>query len=549
MEVAAARARARWIPAVRSSPLGWTAAAIVLVAVLTMPIAVVALGALKPAGEAWGHVVRTLLPGYVWHTIILAVGAGGLATVIGVSCAWLVAMCEFPLRRFFRWALVLPLAIPAYTAAYTYVGMFDVTGPVQRIVRAVMPGGQDAFIYWNVMRIEVLAALFGLVLYPYIFLLTRTFFEHRTGPALEASRLLGRGPWSVFLRIALPLARPAVAGGLFLVLMEILNDYGAVAYYGVTTFTTGIFRSWFSLGDLDSAIRLAAVLMLGVFVAMAIERWQRAGARYDDDGPARPVARYRLRGVKAAAAAACCTVPLLFGFILPVGQLAIWTMRALPDASWIALYTLARNSFGLAAGAAALCVLVAIVLVYAGRLDYSRLASSITKLALLGYSVPGAVIAVGVLVTAITVDRALTGGARLILTGGLGLLVFAYVVRFMAVAYLSVESGFARVGPEFGGAARTLGAGPFRTLLSVELPMLRRTLLAAGTLVFVDVMKELPLTLILRPFNFDTLATRAFQLASDEQLVQSAPAALLIIATATVGVALLQSGIYSAESR
>lgn len=547
MEIAATRPR--WLSAVRSAPLGWTAAALLLAALLASPIAVVALGALGPAGDAWGHVVRTLIPGYVVNTIVLAAGAGAVAIVVGVGCGWLVAMCDFPLRRFFRWALVLPLAVPAYTAAYTYVGMLDVTGPVQRLVRRFLAGGEEVFLHWNVMRIEVLAAIFGLVFYPYIYLLTRTFFEHRTGSMLEASRLLGRGAWSIFLRVALPLARPAVVAGLFLVLMEILNDYGSVAYYGVTTFTTGIFRAWFSLGDLDTAMRLAAVLMAGVFVAMALERWQRGGARYDENGPARPVARYRLRGLRAAGAVGFCALPFLFGFGVPVAQLAIWSVRAIPDTSGAELLSLAGHSFGLAATAAALCVLVAVVLVYAGRLDRSRLSASAAKVALLGYSVPGAVIAVGVLVSAIAVDRAITGGTRLLLMGGLGVVVFAYVVRFMAVAYLSVESGFARIGPDFGGASRTLGAGPLRTLARVELPMLRRTLLAAGTLVFVDVMKELPLTLILRPFNFDTLATRAFQLASDERLVHSAPWALLIIAAASLGVALLQSGFYAEDVR
>jgi iron(III) transport system permease protein len=529
----------RWLPAVRSLPWGWTAAALLLVAALTVPLGVVALGAFRPAGEAWGHVATTLLPGYLLHTVILAAGAGTLAVVLGVGTAWLVTMCHFPLRGLFHWALVLPLAVPAYMAAYTYAGMLDVTGPVQRAVRWAMGGAPDAFLYWNVMRIEVLILIFGFVLYPYVFLLTRSLFEGRSGRALEAARTMGRGPWAIFFQVALPLARPAVVAGLALVLMEVLNDYGAVAYYGVTTFTTGIFRSWFGMGDLDTAIRLSAILMLVVLAVLGLERWQRGRARYEETGGARPVTRYRLRGWWAGAAVAFCALPLLLGFLLPVAQLGLWGLRTAPEVVGWDFLRLARNSFALASGAALLCVGVAVVLAYAGRLDRTPLTASAAKLAMLGYSVPGAVVAVGVLVTALALDRTLTGGAALVLTGGLGVLMFAYVVRFMAVGYLSVEAGFTRIGSNLGAASRTLGSSPLRTLARIELPLLRRALLAAGVLVFVDVLKELPLTLILRPFNFDTLATRAFELASIEQVAQSAPAALLVIGTAAVVVAAL----------
>jgi iron(III) transport system permease protein len=529
----------RWLPAVRSLPWGWTVAAVSLVAVLTVPLAVVAVGAFRPAGEAWSHVASTLLPEYLLHTAILAVVAGSLAFVIGVGGAWLVTMCEFPFRRFFHWSLVLPLAVPAYMAAYTYAGMLDVTGPVQRIVRWLSGAGTDTFLYWNVMRIEVVALIFGLVFYPYVFLLTRSLFEGRSGRALEAARTLGRGPWSIFFRVGLPLARPAVVAGLALVLMEVLNDYGAVAYYGVTTFTTGIFRSWFAMGDLDTAIRLSAILMLVILVVVGLERWQRGDSRFDESGGGRPVARYPLRGWAAAGAIAFCGLPLLLGFVLPVAQLGLWALRTAPAVVDPSFLRLALNSFALASGAALLCVGAALLLAYAGRLDRTPITTSAAKLALLGYSIPGAVIAVGVMVAVLAVDRALTGGTSLILTGGLVALLFAYTVRFMAVGYLSVEAGFTRIGPNLGAASRTLGAPPLRTLARIEIPLLKRALLAAGTLVFIDVMKELPLTLILRPFNFDTLATRAFELASIEQVAQSAPAALLVIGTATAVVAVL----------
>lgn len=538
MEVGARRA---WLPAARFQLSGWTTAALLLAVLVSVPLLVVAAGAVNPAGDgdAWAHIVRYLLPEYVRNTAALAAGAGALALMLGTGTAWLVSMCDFPLRGFFRWALILPLAVPAYMAAYTYAGMFDVTGPVQKLVRWMVPGSRDAFLYWNVMRIEVVALIFGLVFYPYVFLLARALFEQRSGRVLEAARMLGGGAWSLFFRVAVPLARPALIAGTALVLMEILNDYGAVTYYGVTTFTTGIFRAWFSLGDLDTAIRLSSVLMVLVLAVVGLERWQRGSARYDEGSAGRPVSRYRLRGAAAAAAFGFCAFPLLFGFLLPVAQLSLWSWRYAPTLVDPAFLRLARNSFLLAAAAALLCVAVALVLAYAARLDRTPVTRSAGKLALLGYSIPGAVVAVGVLISVLAVGRLFEGGVAFLVTGSVVALMFGYLVRFMAVGYLSLEAGFTRIGENLSAASRVLGAPPLRTLVRVELPLLRRAIFAAGMLVFIDVLKELPLTLILRPFNFDTLATRAFQLAADEQVAQSAPAALVVIVTAALVVGLL----------
>lgn len=524
--------------AVRSLSRGWTAVAVGLVALLATPVLLVPLRALGPAGDAWHHVATTLLPSYVGNTVFLLVVSGAIAVVVGGGAAWLVALCDFPGRRIFRWALVLPLGVPAYMAAYVYAGIADVTGPLQRLVRA-WSGNPDAFLAWNVMRIEVVAVLFGLVLFPYVYLPTRAFLEQRAGPVLEAARLLGHGPFSVFWTIGLPLARPALAGGAALVLMEVLNDYGAVKYYGVPTFTTGIFRAWFSLGDLDSAIRLSGTAMVLVLLVLLVERWQRGGASYQARGTRTTVSRYRLGGGAAVAAWAFCALPVAIGFLVPVAQLVAWAWQTAPGVVDGSFLRLATNSVVLAAAAGVAAVACALPLVYAARLDRSGLTRGLTRAGVLGYSVPGAVIAVGVLTAALTVDRAWTGGATLVLTGTVGLLLFAYVVRFLAVALLPVEAGMERVGRELTDASRTLGASPLRTLVRVEIPLLRGTLVAAATLVMIDVLKELPLTLILRPFNFDTLATRAFQLATDEQVPESAPAALLVIAAASVVVAVL----------
>jgi len=508
---------------------------------LSVPMLVVAVGALGADGrEVWAHLASTVMPEYLRNSVVLAAGSGALALVIGVASAWLVATRDFPGRRLFEWSLVLPLSVPAYIAAYTYAGMLDVTGPVQRTARALVPSLSDTFVAIPVMRIETMVVIFALVLYPYVYLLSRAAFLGQSRTALEAAWTLGHGGASAFWRVALPLARPAIAAGVSMVVMEVLNDYGAVSYYGVTTFTTGIFRSWHALGDLDAAIRLAAILMVFVLAVLALERSQRGRRRVDDTRGTghRPLLRQRLRGWRAWAAFAVCFAPLLFGFLIPVAQLALWTVRTAGDVVDASYLRLVANSFGLATVAALLCVALALLLVYAGRLDRGRTVSAANRAVVLGYSIPGAVIAVGIIVPFGWIDRTVDAFAEatlgvstgLLLSGTLFALVFAYAVRYTAVALLPLEAGFERQCRNLDDASRCLGEPPLATLWRVALPLLRRTLVAAAILVFVDVMKEIPLTLSLRPFNFDTLATRAYQLAVDEQVAESANAALVIIA-------------------
>jgi iron(III) transport system permease protein len=536
------------IPRLSRWPSWWTVAALAGVALLSLPLVVIAAGALTTASETWTHVASTVLSDYIVNSVRLVVGACGLALVVGVSTAWLVAGFDFPGRRFFEWALILPLAVPAYIAAYTYAGIFDVTGPLQRFVRAAVPSLADEFLYLNVMNIGVVTLIFGFVLYPYVYLVARASFARQSATLLEVSRTLGQGATGTFLRVALPLARPALAAGAGLVAMEVLNDYGAVKYFGVPTFTTGIFRSWFGLGDLSSAIRLAAMLMLFVFALLALERTQRGRASFAGGRAAdRPLPRSRLRGTAAVAAVAICALPFLLGFGIPVAQLGYWAYGTAASVVDVTFVRLVANSFLLAGAAAAICVVLAVLLTYASRLNPRPWLRRLSRVTVLGYSMPGAVVAVGVLVPFAWLDHRVDGFMRgafgiptgLLLSGTLVALVFAYAVRFMAVAFLPVESGFTRLCGRVDDAARSLGATPACALRKVSLPLLRGTLLGAVILVFVDVLKELPLTLILRPFNFDTLATRAYQLATDELLAISANYAIIIIAAGIVPVLLL----------
>jgi iron(III) transport system permease protein len=536
-----AAAASRW-------PSSWTLAALASVALLSLPMLVVAVGLVSPATETWAHVASTVLSDYIVNSVRLVLGAGVLALALGVATAWLVTAYEFPGRRFFEWALILPLAVPAYIAAYTYAGMFDVTGPLQRFVRATVPALADEFLYLDVMNIGMVTLIFAFVLYPYVYLLARASFARQSSTLLEAARTLGHGPLSTFRRVALPLARPAMAGGVMLVAMEVLNDYGAVKYYGVSTFTTGIFRSWFGLGDLSSAIRLSAMLMVFVFVLMALERTQRGRAAFAGGRSSeRPLLRVPLARRHALLAVAVCGVPFLFGFAVPVAQLGYWAWGTAAAVIDVRFLRLVANTFALATAAAMLCVAVAVLLTYASRLNPRPWLRRLSRVTVLGYSMPGAVVAVGVLVPFAWIDHRVDGVMQatigiptgLLLSGTLVALIFAYAVRFMAVAFLPVESGFTRICGRVDDAARSLGATPSCALRRVSLPLLRGTLLGAVILVFVDVLKELPLTLILRPFNFDTLATRAYQLATDELIAVSANYALVIILAGVIPVILL----------
>jgi len=526
----------------------WTVATLVAVGLVLLPLFSIFVGILGESSETWRHLARTVLPLYTWNSAALVVGVGALTLVIGVVTAWLVTTCEFPGRSVFEWALILPLAVPTYIIAYTYAELLGHAGPIQGALQVFMEPGTTARIRTGLMSLPGAGLMMALVLYPYVYLITRASFLKQSGGILETSRILGHSPRSTFFRVALPMARPAVVAGVTLVLMEVLNEYGAVRYFGVPTFTTGIFRAWFSLGDGPAAIRLSGCLLLFVFVLILLERAQRGRARFGDlAGRSRPLAPFRLEGWNRWGAFATCTLPVLLGFVVPVLQLVAWAVQVSPEALDGRFLVLAANSFGLAVVAAVVAVLVALLIVYAVRLSPTPLLRLAARASSLGYSIPGAVIAVGVLIPFIWLDRRMAGLLQavagipvgLLLTGTVAALVFAYVVRFLAVALNPVDSGFERLCGNLDETSRSLGSPPMRTLVRVNLPLLRGTLVAAGLLVFVDVLKELPLTLILRPFDFDTLATRAFQLAMDEEVARSALPALLIIVAGTVPVILL----------
>jgi iron(III) transport system permease protein len=514
-------------------------------ALILLPILAVLGSVFGAAGDTWLHLARTVLGNYVLNTALLTAGVAAGVVSIGVLSAWLVTAYRFPGQRVLEWALVLPLAMPAYVMAYAYTDWLQFTGPVQAALRAAT--GWQAREYWfpEIRSLGGAALLLSFALYPYVYLLARTAFLDVSRSALEAGRLAGITAWGSFWRVALPIARPAIAAGTALALMETLADFGTVSYFALEVFTTGIFKAWMSMGDPVAAGQLSACLLAFVAVVVLVERMSRGRAAYASALARRPPPQ-RLSGFAAALAFTACAMPVLLGFLLPAGLLLhlAWSDLAARTGFPIGgrLLALVGNSFALAGIAAVAGVLIATAMAYATRLSRGRLVAIANRAAGLGYAIPGAVIAVGVLVPLGRLDNWIAGGLEaafgakpgLLLTGTIVALVYAYLVRFLAVALQTMEAGLARITPRMDEAARSLGATPAQALARVHAPLLASSLASAALLLFVDVMKELPATFALRPFNFDTLAIEAYNLAKDERLSEAAVPSLVIVAIGLV---------------
>lgn len=536
----------------RTAKAGWRFGALALGGLLALPLAAIATLALSADADIWGHFFATVLPGYLERTLMLSLGVGLATLITGTLTAWLVTQCEFPLRRFFAWALVLPLAMPGYIIAYTYVYCLEYAGPVQSTLRASL-GFKQPSDYWfpEIRSIGGAIMVMSLVLYPYVYLAARAAFLKLSPNHMEAARTLGRSAFGAFWHVALPLARPALAVGVILAVMEAINDIGAVNFFGVRTLALGIYTTWLNQGNLGGAAQIAGVMLLIVFGLIALEQRGRqaqgfaASARRDA-----PLKRARLTGLRAAAALAACAGPLIFGFVVPAGVLAGFAFHHGGLLQDEAFHRALGNTLLLACVAAIVTVSAGLFLAYAKRLAKSRLTNITLQLASVGYAVPGTVLGIGILVPLAGFDNALDSFLRatfgissgLLLSGSLFAVMLGYGVRFLSIALGTAETGLARVTPSLTAAARTLGRGPLATLIHVHLPLMRPAIGSALLLVFVDCMKELPATLILRPFDFDTLATLVYQLASLEQLEESALPALAIVAAGVLPVILLSRG-------
>jgi iron(III) transport system permease protein len=527
------------------------ALATVLAALIVVPVAIVMLQVFAPATDTWAHLVATVLPEYVRNTIYLLVGVGFGVGVIGTLTAWVVTTYRFPGRQTLEWALVLPLAMPAYVVAYAYTDALQFSGPVQTWLRELM--GWRAREYWfpDIRSVGGAITLFILTLYPYVYLLARAAFLEQSMATLEASRLLGVSRWGSFLRVGLPLARPAIVGGIALAMMETLADFGTVSYFAVPTFSTGIYRAWFSLGDFHAAAQLAMIMLGFVLAIIAFERALRGRARVHNAGNRGAAGSVPLQSRSAWLATLVCGLPVLLGFAVPAAMLVRMAIARGDPQFGPRFLELVFNSFSLAGVAAIVAAAMALLVAYAARVTHLRLVVAATKIAGIGYAVPGHVIAVGILIPLAALDNALVGwlkaqfgiAAGLLLTGSIAALVYAYTVRFLGVALQTINAGMAKITPSMDDAARSLGLAPAATLRRVHLPMLRRSVFTAALLVFVEVMKELPATFVLRPFNFDTLAVQAYNLAADERLSEAATASLVIVMVGVLPIIILSRAI------
>ena len=535
----------------------WTSGSLLLAFFIAIPLLSVSILALNPSGDIWHHLLTTVLSRYVMTTIGLMVGVGIGTLLIGTCTAWLVTLCRFPGRRIFEWALLLPLAMPAYVVAYVYTDVLEFAGPVQALLRNIF-GWESSRDYWFPEIRSLGGAIFvmTLTLYPYVYLLARVAFVQQSVCILEVSRTLGKTAWQSFFSIALPSARPSLFIGVSLVLMETLNDFGTVDFFAVETLTAGIFDVWLNLNNLSGAAQLAVIALCFVLLLLWAERKSRSNQRFHNTSTKyQALPSYQLKRAKMFGAVILCVLPIGFGFFLPSCVLGYYALGFYEESISRDFYSILSNSLVLSSLSAILSVSAGIFLAYGVRLKESTLLKLAARFASIGYAVPGAVLAVGVLIPMGKIDVVIQGYLKnvfgistgLLFSGTIAAVSYGYLTRFLALSYGTVEASLMRITPNMDGAARTLGLGPMKTLERIHLPLIRGGILAAAILVFVDTMKELPMTIILRPFNFETLATHVHQLASDELLEESALGSLSIVAAGLLPVIYLSRTIREAR--
>ena len=521
----------------------WYPIAFAVALLVLLPLSVLLFSWHEVDQKIWAHLWQTQLPRLLGNTLMLVLGVGVGVTLLGVSLAWLTSLCEFPGRRWLDWALMLPFAIPAYVLAFVFVGLLDFAGPLQTLLRAWFGSGVR---FPRVRSTGGVIIVLVLVFYPYVYLLARNAFLAPGKGLMEAARVLGLSPWRAFWRVALPMARPAIGAGLALAIMETLADFGAVSVFNFDTFTTAIYKTWYSFYSLTSATQLASLLLLAVMLVLYGERRARGAVRPVNERP-RGKALYHLKGGKALAASAWCGLVFACGFVIPVLQLIVWFWqrgRFDLDERYSALIL---HTLYLGAIAALITVSVALLLAFARRQAPTRLMRSTVGLANLGYALPGSMLAVAIMLAFSYLDRELViplsswlgGAGKPVLLGSLSALLLAYMIRFMAVAYGPLENSLARIRPSLPEASRSLGVGGVGLFFRVYLPLLVPGALSAALLVFVDVLKEMPATLLMRPFGWDTLSVRVFEMTSEGEWARAALPALTLVLVGLLPVILL----------
>ncbi|KRT53631.1 ABC-type Fe3+ transport system, permease component [endosymbiont of Ridgeia piscesae] len=516
---------------------GWQLGCLALAALIAVPLLLIFSGWLQGENAVWHHLAETVLPELVYNTLILLAGVTVGVLLLGVGLAWLTSLCEFPGRRFFDWALMLPLAVPAYVLAFVVLGLFDFTGPLQGLLRELF--GRGGFWFPEVRSSGGVTVVLVLVLYPYVYMLARSAFLTQGRSTLEAARSLGLTPRAAFFRVALPMARPAIVAGTSLALMETLADFGTVSVFNYDTFTTAIYKAWFGLFNLQAASQLASLLLLFVALALVAERRLRGRARYHETSRGAPPQRFRLQGWRGGVASSAAGLVFSLAFLLPLIQLLIWAWQVVQQDLDPRYFELLAHTLALGGISALITIIAALLLGCARRFHDNRLTASSARIATLGYALPGSVLAVGIMLTFSGLDNLINAIWRIfdntppgqIFGGSLLALLSAYLTRFLAVAHGPIESGLERIRPSLSDAAHNLGCRALGVVRRVYLPLLRPGLLTALLLVLVDVMKEMPATLLLRPYGWDTLAVRIYEMTSEGEWERAAlPAVTLVLA-------------------
>lgn len=521
---------------IRSKLNIWAILSIIFIAIIIIPNLLIAMNLFTESNENWQHIKEYLLKDYITNTVILISFTALITTVIGVSLAWFVTMFDFPFRRFFKWGLILPLAIPPYIGAYAYHGLLNYTGVIQSVLRNnfELEVNQE---YFSIMNNQGAIFIFSIFLFPYVYTITKTFLQNQSSSLIENTRLLGSNSFETFFRVILPISRAAIFGSVTLVVLEVLNDYGVVNYFGIQTFSTAIFRTWYGMKDLDSALKLAGALMFLVIFILILEKISRGRRRFSSSTTKiRPIQPKKVKGAKAWLIFGFCFSVFSVAFLIPFIQLLYWAFLTFESVFKPEFTQLIYQSVLIAATTSFIIVMIALIIGNYSRLHRGFLTTMIARVTTLGYSIPGAAIAISIITIFVALDgyladlyKSLQMDPVIILRTSLVMLVSAYIIRFLAIGYNAIDAGYEKMGNTFTEASRTLGFSTIKTFFKVDLPMMRTAMFGGFILVFIDVLKELPLTLFLQPFNFATLATQAYKYANDERVHEAALASILII--------------------
>lgn len=517
----------------------WSVLSVIGIALVILPNLNIFLNLFKGTSENWSHITEYLLKDYIKNSLILMLFTSIFTIVIGFSLAWIISVYEFPFKKFFKWALILPMAIPPNIAAYTYSGMLSYTGIIQTSLR------NNGFLvdqkWFKIMSMEGAIFIFTFFLFPYVYIINKSFLQKQSSSLIETARVLGKSPIEIFLKVGLPISRPSIIGGVSLVILEVLNDFGVVSYFGVNTFSTAIFTVWFGMYDINSAIRLAGILMGIVIVLLIIEKLVRGRKKYSfTTSKLKPLKPKIIEGKNKFLATGFCTVVFVFSFLIPFAQLLEWGIKSYKNVIDEKFIEIIWNTLKVSVIASVIVIVFAVIISNYTRMSKSKVSKVSSKLVILGYSIPAAVIAIGILTFFITVDELIWG--KLVLSASLIVLVFAYAIRYLGIGYNTIDAGFEKIGSKYLESSRLLGVGITKSFFKVDLPMIKSSILVGTMLVIVDILKELPLALILRPFNFNTLATKTYQYAVDENIQYASVPALIIIFISITAVWILNIG-------